>query len=135
MSALPIPKTHYTQQASGLRAMVAGSGGILWVQAAGFVTQKMLEEALVSPTQQNSQIGDILIDLREVTGYASECIARAYSWVRTAHEQGVQRIAFVASSSVLRTVIHVVGRDIAVRMRSFESESAARAWLESPLPS
>lgn len=97
----------------------------------------MLDEALrqltrpKQPSVHEGPPGSILVDLREVAGYESGLAHRAVEWLRSAHHYGVRRIAFLASSAVLRTAIEVAARTSAVKVRMFEHEANARQWLSS----
>jgi hypothetical protein len=126
------PKTHYTQQASTLHARPRRGGAMLDIRAGGFVTRAMVDETL----QGFSAHGDarpgpdgILVDLREVAGYESECVSVANAWLRQARTQGVRKIAFVGSSAVLRTATQVISEHSGIDLRLFDHEPTARQWL------
>jgi stage II sporulation SpoAA-like protein len=71
----------------------------------------------------------VLIDLRDVAGYEAGCAALAHEFLRQSQGQRVQRIAFVASSSVLRTAAKLVSPQAHVRVRVFSDAAAATHWL------
>jgi hypothetical protein len=120
-----VPVKHYTQQPSQIQTSSADTA--LEVRGGGFVTRKMVHEAL--DAWRGTLPPGILVDLREVAGYESGCASLAQRWLLDAHRSGVQRIAFIASSSVLRTVTRVASSGTSVALRIFEEESTARSWL------
>jgi hypothetical protein len=71
----------------------------------------------------------ILVDVRDVAGYDYECTSRAQEWLHHAYRLGIQRIAFVASSNVVRTATLLAARSSNVALRAFEHEHAAERWL------
>lgn len=119
------PKRHYTDMPSALSGALSGCGGVLVVQGGGFLTPQMVEETLPLASAAQS----ILIDLREVSGYDAGCVRRADDWISMARRLGVRRIAFVASSLVLRIAAQMVARRAGIDMRAFEDEAEARRWL------
>jgi len=56
-------------------------------------------------------------------------VGLAQEWLRQARALGVERIAFVANSSVVRTATDVVARHLRAPLRTFENVGDARAWL------
>lgn len=125
----PTVVKHYTQQPSQLRTS-SPETALVEVRGGGFVTRQMVHETL-DEWRSGALPSSILVDLREVAGYESGCAALAHRWLLEAHRAGVQRIAFVASSSVLRTVTRVASSRAAVDLRVFEDEPTARSWLSA----
>lgn len=123
------PVKHYTQQPSQLHTSNAGTT-MLEVRGGGFVTREMVHATLDGWKRASIPSG-ILVDLREVAGYEAGCATLAHRWLLRAHTHGVERIAFVASSSVLRTATRLASSAALVDLRIFEDEPAARAWLET----
>jgi hypothetical protein len=122
-SALPVK--HYTQQPS--RLLSRPETTLIEVRGGGFVTRQMVHETL--DAWGRTLPSGILVDLREVAGYEAGCARLAHRWLLDAHRSGVQRIACIASSSVLRTVSRVASSEACVELRIFEDEPAARSWL------
>jgi hypothetical protein len=75
---------------------------------------------------------DVLLDLREVAGYESSCVRLASEWLRNAHQLGIRRIAFLASSTVLRIATRLASDRSGISLRTFDHEPAAREWLSDP---
>lgn len=73
----------------------------------------------------------ILVDLRNVSGYEAACVAVAQGWLSRASTLGVERIAFVANSSVVRTAAEVVARHVRAPLHTFSAVEAAGAWLDT----
>lgn len=119
---------HYTQQPSELRS--SAESRLLEVRGGGFVTRQMVRET-ISGWRDDALPSGVLVDLREVAGYESGCATLAHRWLIDAHQRGVQRIAFVASSSVLRTATRLVSSSAAVDLKIFEDDVPARRWLET----
>jgi hypothetical protein len=119
---------HYTQQPSELRS--SAESRVLQVRGGGFVTRQMVKETILG-WQDDALPSGVLVDLREVAGYESGCATMAHRWLLGAHRHGVQRIAFVASSSVLRTATKLVSSAAAVDLQIFDDDVTARRWLET----
>jgi len=86
-------------------------------------------------TADESMPGELLVDLRDVAGYESGCAELAHQFLETALQSGVRRIAFVATSAVLRTAARLLLSGSSVRVRFFQDELAAKRWLERDEPS
>lgn len=125
------PQQHYTEQPSELTASTCpeDDGGVLHLRGGGFVTREMVDAALRAWERGDAAGLDVLVDLRDVAGYDSGCVHLAAQWLHDAHRRGVRRIAFLASSSVLRTATRLAAERSRVDLRTFEHEPAARAWL------
>lgn len=104
---------------------------MLSVEGAGFVTQSMAEEAL-APFVADQAPPRVLVDVRNVSGYEAACVGVAQGWLSRATGLGVERIAFVANSSVVRTAAEVVARHVHAPLRTFDAVANAQAWLEGP---
>jgi hypothetical protein len=122
------PIRHYTQEPSQLAPRRA-LGAALEIHGGGFVTREMLFRTLSQWTYRNEAPQEILVDLRDVSGYEDGCARMAAEWLRRAHRLGVRKIAFVASSTVLRIATRLAATNSYVRLRTFEHERAARMWL------
>lgn len=134
------PRKHYTDQPSGLISVLQtrGERTVLHVQGGGFVTSEMVEQTMarLSPSEvapQKTQPTDILVDLREVAGYDHECLRYANRWLTYIERLGVQRVALVANSSVLRTASSMAAKATAIDLRMFDAELAASKWLDHSL--
>lgn len=105
---------------------------VLHVEGVGFVTRAMTEEALAPFLLGNEDtLGRVLVDLRDVSGYEAECVEIARHWLRRAQTLGIERIAFVANSSVVRTATEVVARHLGAPLRTFATPEGAQHWLET----
>jgi hypothetical protein len=124
-------RKHYTQEESVLRTFTRTdpSRPVLHVHGGGFVTRKMLARTLLSLPNEDFRPREILVDLRDVAGYERDVVRMANEWLRTAHDHGVRRIAFVASSAVVRTAMRLASEHAGVTLRTFTDQEAARAWL------
>ena len=125
---------HYTQQRSELMASRDLGSGILSVRGGGFVTRQMLEQALdqLQASAEGRGPRELLVDLRDVAGYEAGIASQASEWLETAARCGIRKIAFIASSSVLRTAAQLVSRSTRIKLRMFEFEHSARSWLGQP---
>jgi hypothetical protein len=121
---------HYTQQPSELQTS-SPETALIEVRGGGFVTRQMVHETL--DRWKGVLPSSILVDLREVAGYESGCAALAHRWLLDAHQSGVQRIACIASSSVLRTLGRVASSRATVALQVFEDEPTARSWLTAQM--
>ena len=127
-TALTKPKRHFTDLPPALDVRVRDD--VLRVEGVGFVTRAMTEAAL-APLAVGAAQPRVLVDLRDVSGYEAECVEVARQWLRRAQGMGVERIAFVANSSVVRTATEVVARHLGAPLRTFETPESAQRWLDS----
>ena len=123
---------HYTQQPNKVTSKTNSALTVLYARLQGFITGPMLREEVGG---WDAQYGDrlpgcVLLDLRDVAGYGSGTPRIARDWLVSADGRGVQRIAFVASSSVIRTIVRVVEPEVKAKMKCFANETAAIEWLE-----
>ncbi len=102
---------------------------VLHIHGGGFVTKKMLARTLMSLPGDELAPREILVDLRDVAGYESDVVRMANEWLRTARDQGVRRIAFVANSAVVRTATRLASEHAGITLRTFSDQEEARAWL------
>lgn len=104
------------------------------VHGGGFVTREMLEQTLdeLRRAAREARPRAMLVDLRAVAGYESACLLGARQFLRDAPDLGLQRIALVASSSVMRTGSRLAAHSIVVELRTFEHELSAIHWLHPP---
>ncbi|MCX4243206.1 SpoIIAA family protein [Paraliomyxa miuraensis] len=126
------PPIHYTQQPSKLAASLGTA--CIRVHGGGFVTREMLEQTADDLRRElrASPSSGLLVDLREVAGYETSCLAPALQFLREAAGLGLRRIALVASSSVLRTASRVASQGVLVELRTFDHEPSAAQWLLGP---
>lgn len=98
------------------------------------MTREMLEQTLDELRREAhlSHTGAMLVDLRDVAGYETSCLALALQFLREAPSIGFRRIALVASSSVLRTASRLAAQGVPVELRTFEHEPSAVQWLDGP---
>lgn len=102
--------------------------GVLRVEGVGFVTRAMTEEAF-APFKGGAGLEPrILLDLRNVSGYEAACVEVAREWLSRARGYGVERIAFIANSSVVRTATEVVARHLHAPLETFDNVDAAQTW-------
>lgn len=123
-------RIHYTDAPSGLSTTTADA--YTRVQGGGFVTREMLEQTLdgLRPSPGRERLGAILIDLREVAGYEASCLRPARQFLADAASLGVDRIALVASSSVMRWASRLAAGPLPIELETFEHEPSAKQWLE-----
>ncbi len=126
-SALPKPDRHFTDLPPALRSRV--HDGVLRVEGVGFVTRAMAEDAFAPLARGSGLEQRIMIDLRNVSGYEAACVELAREWLSHAQAYGVERIAFVAYSSVVRTATEVVARHLRAPLKTFDTVDAAHAWV------
>jgi hypothetical protein len=124
---LPKPDRHFTDLPPALQTRV--HDGVLCVEGVGFVTRSMTEEAFAPFAGGAGLESRILIDLRTVSGYEAACVEVAREWLSHAQGYGVERIAFVANSSVVRTATEVVARHLHAPLKTFDTADAARTWV------
>jgi ABC-type transporter Mla MlaB component len=124
-------RKHYTQEESVLRTFTRADAKrpVLHVHGGGFVTRKMLARTLRSLPDEEFAPTQILVDLRDVAGYDSDVVQLAAEWLRTARDQGVQRIAFVANSAVVRTATRLASEHAGITLRTFSDHEEAHRWL------
>ncbi len=121
------PLRHYTDDPSNLRADLRGF--VLRIEGTGFVTRAMVD-ATLSPYDAERNIPQrVLIDLRNVSGYEDHCVAVATEWLAHARKRGVERIAFVANSAVVRTATDLASQRAGVPLRTFRHDDSAERWL------
>ena len=126
---------HYTQLPSELKTSSDAQQTFVHVRGGGFLTQDMVGATLDQWTAGESMPTELLVDLRDVAGYESGCAELAHQFLETALQSGVRRIAFVATSAVLRTAAKLLLSGSSVRVRFFQDELAAKRWLERDEPS
>ena len=102
--------------------------GVLSVRGGGFVTRELIDAALQRAREASPR--SVLVDVREIAGYDHGCGPVARELVARAATLGIDRIAFVASSAVLRTAAHVLASRAPVPLRAFEDPAQARRWLD-----
>ena len=129
---------HYSQQQTAVTSHV--EEGLLRARLQGFITTPILKQALarIDEAEPDSsgdgdarQVRGALLDLSEVSGYGSGTPTLAHRWLSQAEAKGLERVALVANSSVLRTAVKVVGSGTKVDLRCFASTSAALSWVEA----
>jgi len=123
---------HYTQQPSLVTSQTNGSATILCARMQGFIDATMLRTELEGwDLRYGAQLPSaLLLDLRDVAGYGPGTPSLARAWLLGVEGRGVARIAFVAGSSVVRTIVSVISPDVSVQLRCFLSDQAAMDWLE-----
>lgn len=89
----------------------------------------MAEDALSSFPDGTGLPSLVLIDLRNVSGYEAPCVEVAREWLARARSCGVERIAFVANSSVVRTSTAVMAGHLEAPLQTFSVPDRAKAWL------
>lgn len=124
--ALTKPDRHFTDLLPALRTHV--HDGVLRVEGVGFVTRSMTEEAFAPFAGGSGLESRVVIDLRNVSGYEAACVEVAREWLGQARGYGVERIAFIANSSVVRTATEVVARHLRAPLKTFDRVDAAQAW-------
>lgn len=122
--------THFTQEPSRLDTDADGDAGVLRLQGGGFLTASMVEQAWSQMQKDGAVHPNVLIDVRDVAGYDNSAVQRARTLLRHAPEFGVQRIAFVANSTAVRTATRAASTHSSVALRTFHHERSARDWLE-----
>jgi hypothetical protein len=123
-------RTHYTEEPS--RLCTAPGAAFIRVHGGGFVTRDMLEQVVeeLRAGPREARLGGLLVDLRAVAGYETACLLPVRQFLREAPTIGVQRIAVVATSSVLRTASRLAAHRVVVELRTFEHERGALQWLQ-----
>jgi len=120
---------HYTQLPSELHTACDLRAPVAHVRGGGFLTREMVDATLDQWRGEHEMPSRVLIDLRDVAGYEAGCAALAHEFLRQSHGRRVQRIAFVATSSVLRTAAKLVAPQAHVHVRVFADAAAAHHWL------
>lgn len=120
---------HLTQETSRLETRTHAEHRLLAVHARGFVTAEMVHQAAQA---RPGPIARILVDLREAMGYGAGCATAAQTWLRRAVAEGACQVAFVATSSVMRTAGQLLAAGIDAELQFFEHVTAAAAWLGVP---
>lgn len=123
---------HYTQQPSRVTTQTNSAMTMMYARLQGFITAPMLTQELEQwdgryPERLPSAL---LLDLRDVAGYGPGTPSIARRWLTKSDGRGVRRIAFIATSSVIRTIVRVISPDVKVQMQCFANETAAIEWLE-----
>lgn len=123
----------YSKQPARL-VVTAEDRGVLNVRAGGFLTHPMIDDALrpfgLDAAVSGAMPRFVLIDVRDLAGYDRSCGPIARELLSRAHATGVRKIAFVASSAVLRTAARVLAGSATVALRAFEHPTSARRWLD-----
>ena len=124
------PKQHYTQLTPHLRTAVRSDGdaAIFEIRGGGIVSPAMIERSL-GQWDAGCAPSNLLVDLRDVAGYETGSIRVASRWLDGAEDEGVRRVALLASSAVLATAARLASERSGVALKTFEDEDAARAWL------
>lgn len=128
---------HFTQQPDKVSSRTNTNQTVLFASMQGFITLKMLRDELAGWDEKHGERlpGAFLIDLCNVSGYGPGTAGAARRWLHDARGRGVKRIAFIARSTVVRTIIKVISPDVSIEMECFGNDAAAIAWLEGqPAP-
>lgn len=125
---------HYTQTPSAMRVACDIVDASVRVLGGGFVTRDMVGATLDHWRDGETAPLGVLVDLRDVAGYESGFAAIAAELLEGVRDCGVRRVAFLASSAVLRTAARAVAEDLGpdrgVRVACFADERAAKRWLD-----
>jgi hypothetical protein len=130
---------HFSQHSSAIRANSLDPD-LISAHLTGFITAELLQEQLERLEASWDRFpAAVVVDLRQVSGYGSGVPSLARRWLHNAQSEGVERIALIASSSVLRTTAHVLSEGLEVQLRCFLCEDTARTWargrvVSSPTP-
>lgn len=129
------PKQHYTQLTSHVRTAIRphDNGSVFEIHGRGIVSPAMIDKTL-GQWDDGCTPPNLLVDLRDVAGYEAGSIRAANQWLDGADEQGVRKIALLASSTVLATAARLASERSGVALRTFDDERAARAWLTGTPP-
>lgn len=126
---------HYTQTPSAMRVACDIVDASVRVLGGGFVTRDMIGATLDHWRDGQTAPAGVLVDLRDVAGYESGFAAIAAELLEGVRDCGVRRVAFLASSGVLRTAARAVAEkldpDRGVRVACFADERAAKRWLDA----
>lgn len=133
ISVHPLPKKHYTDLDSQLSTIEDVETYVLCIRGSGFVTREMVGATVQKIVGAGDHDG-VLVDLRDVAGYEQGCAHIAQQWLLDPNRGGIRRVAFVASSSVLRTATHLVSDRFGVALRTFDDTDGARCWLAASRP-
>lgn len=123
---------HYTQQPSRVTTQTNTAATVMYARLQGLITGPMLTSELEG---WDARYGErlpsaLLLDLRDVAGYGPGSPSIARRWLMESEARGVDKIAFIAGSSVVRTIVRVISPDVKAQLRCFLSETAAIEWLE-----
>jgi hypothetical protein len=125
---------HYSQLSSEVVSSFErgqGDSDVLRVHLQGYMDVGTLDDRigeLIEHIEQQTP-GGILCDLRAVAGYGPGTQTLAREWLSVARRAGINRVAIVATSSVLRTAALLLARDLDLDLRCFLGEAEALRWL------
>ncbi len=122
---------HYSQQMSSVQLEADHASRVLRVNGSGFVTRDLLQAGLADylATDAPSRTDVVLVDVRDVAGYGAGCAWIAARALDEARRRGVQRVALVSSSTVLRTATSVLSQHSGLSVRCFSHPESASSWL------
>lgn len=120
---------HYTRTPSAMRMACDVADASVRVLGGGFVTRDMVGATLDHWRGEDGGPQAVLVDLRDVAGYESGFATIAADLLEGVAQCGVQRVAIVASSAVLRTAARVAAPRSGVHVRCFDDDLAAKLWL------
>ena len=105
------PKQHYTQLTPHVHTRVHrhDDGSVFEIRGGGIVSPAMIERTL-GQWDAGCAPSNLLVDLRDVVGYEAGSIRVADQWLDRAPDQGVQKVALLASSTVLATAAQLASR-------------------------
>ena len=135
-SLVPTPSMHYSQQNATIRS--TRTGHTECTKLSGFITAPILTKQFSSwDDSWETPPKSMLIDLQQVTGYGPGTVILVRSRLRKAQRDGVQSIALIAVSSVLKTAAHVLSQHLHINLQCFERRSTGEHWLgiHASLPS
>ena len=119
---------HFSQNSSAIKAHT-DDPDLVTAHLSGFITVSLLREQLTQLESSWSRFPRaVVVDLRQVSGYGAGVPSLARQWLEGARTQGVERIALIANSSVLRTTAHVLSEGLGLTLRCFTCEDTARTW-------
>ncbi len=122
---------HYTEEPP--RLFTTPGAAYAHVHGSGFVTREMLDHTIDELRRATRdglvRHGAVLVDLRAVVGYESACLLTARQFLREAASLGLQRIALVATSSVMHTAMRLAAHSATIELRTFHHDVAAIQWL------
>lgn len=117
----------FSRQPAELSALTEDEG-VLSVRGGGFVTRQLMDDLLARARVRPPR--SVLVDVRDIAGYEHACRPAARELVAHAAAMGIDRIALVASSTVMRTAAHVLASGAPIPLRAFEDPAQARRWLD-----
>ena len=100
---------------------------IAMVRLRGHLTEIALEEALATVPPEATAL---LVDALGMTGYDGKARDTFVAWNARVRDR-IGRVAIVTDKPLWRMVITAMGVASRQRMKAFEGEAPARAWLES----